>query len=161
MSQLHHEFKQQLSHELNIAQTLHQLLIDERKLLMPPDLKALERLQTQKQTELEKLQASTDKRCAWLSSRSIPLDKHCITHPLLQHNDPTENDHLRQLWQQLADQFAANRLQTEVLGQIVFTAQQRTQSMMNILRGQKNAPNLYSKSGKALNSSDTTGYARA
>lgn len=57
--------------------------------------------------------------------------------------------------------FIENHRLTDVLSTIVLSARQRTQNLMRILRGQKNAPNLYDKSGQAKASSVGIGYAKA
>jgi flagella synthesis protein FlgN len=161
VANLHQIFYQQLSQELELASTLHRLLCEERELLDPPDIKALGKLQDTKQEQLAHFQTLTQARCSWLEEQQIPLDKHCYQHALLQSEDPNKNEKLAILWQQLADQFEKNRHLTEVLYSIVLTARKRTQSLMKILRGQKNTPNLYTKSGQSQGTSAGLGYAKA
>ena len=161
MASLYQEFKQQLMLELETAQTLHQLLTQERELLDPPELHALKAIQKQKQHHLSKLKQLTDQRCEWLNQHQIPLDQHCIQHPSLRHDDEQQQAKLEDLWQQLADLFIENRKLTDVLTGIVLRARQRTQNLLKILRGQKNAPNLYTKNGQSLNTENTSGYAKA
>ena len=161
MAKLHQIFYQQLSQELEVAITLHRLLCEERDLLDPPDLKALGELQDTKKEQLTLLQTLSQKRCSWLEDQQIPLDKNCYQHPLLQSEETRDNEQLAVLWQQLADQFIENRRLTEILSTIVLTARQRTQSLMKILRGQKNTPNLYTKSGQSQGTSTGLGYAKA
>lgn len=161
MSNLHQIFYQQLNQELAVARTLNRLLCEERELLDPPQLEALSELQEQKQAQLVILQELTQKRCSLLEEHQIPLDKHCYQHPLLQSTNSDDNDKLATLWQELADLFIENHRLTDVLSTIVLSARQRTQSLMKILRGQKNAPNLYDKSGQAKASSAGIGYAKA
>lgn len=161
MANLHQLFYQQLSQELDIANTLHRLLCDERELLDPPNIEALSKLQAVKQQQLADLKALSQVRCAWLEKHQIPLDKYCFLHPLLQSDDPADNERLAALWQQLADQFKENRHLTDILSIIVLNARKRTQSLMKILRGQKNTPNLYTKSGQTQATSTGLGYAKA
>ncbi len=161
MANLHQIFYQQLSQELELAITLHRLLCEERNLLDPPDIAALAELQETKKEQLVQLQALSQERCFWLEEQTIPLNKHCYQHALLQSKEASENEALAALWQQLADQFIENRRLTEILSAIVLTARKRTQSLMKILRGQKNSPNLYTKSGKSQGSSTGLGYAKA
>lgn len=161
MANLHQIFYQQLSEELAVANTLHRLLCEERELLDPPDVKALSELQDIKTEQLTRLKALSQERCNWLKTHQIPLDKTCYRHPLLQSLDDEKNDRLAALWQQLAEQFVENQRLTEILSIIVLTARQRTQSLMKILRGQKNAPSLYNKSGQTHGASAGLGYAKA
>jgi flagella synthesis protein FlgN len=161
VANLHQIFSQQLSQELELASTLHRLLCEERDLLDPPDIKALSELQEIKKEQLIRLQALSQVRCAWLEEQQIPLNKHCCQHPLLQSESTEENQQLAALWQQLADQFKENRRLTEILSVIVLSARKRTQSLMKILRGQKNTPNLYNKSGQSQGNSAGLGYAKA
>lgn len=161
MANLHQIFSQQLSQELELASTLHRLLCEERDLLDPPDIKALGELQDIKIEQLSRLQDLSQVRCTWLEEHQIPLNKHCCQHPLLQSKSDEENQSLAALWQQLADQFIENRRLTDILSVIVLTARQRTQSLMKILRGQINTPNLYTKSGQSQGSSTGLGYAKA
>ena len=161
MANLHQIFYQQLSQELAVACTLHRLLCEERELLDPPNIEALSALQDDKKAQLEQLKVLTGQRCSWLKELNIPLDKHCYQNPLLQSDISEENQQLAELWQQLADQFIENRRLTDILSTIVLTARQRTQSLMKILRGQKNTPNLYTKSGQSQGTSTGLGYAKA
>ncbi len=161
MANLYQIFYQQLSQELAVASTLHRLLCEERELLDPPNIEALSELQEEKKAQLERLKMLTEKRCAWLNELNIPLDKHCFQHPLLQSADEADNYKLAELWQQLADLYIENRRLTDILSTIVLTARQRTQSLMKILRGQKNTPNLYNKSGQSQGASTGLGYAKA
>jgi flagellar biosynthesis/type III secretory pathway chaperone len=161
MANLHQIFYEQLSQELEIANTLHRLLCEERELLDPPNIEALSELQTLKLQQLTDLEASAQVRCAWLEEHHIPLDKHCCQHPLLQSKKNEDNELLAALWQQLADQFKENRRLTEILSVIVLTERKRTQSLMKILRGQKNSPNLYTRSGQTQGKSTGLGYAKA
>jgi flagella synthesis protein FlgN len=161
VANLHQIFYQQLSQELEIANTLHGLLCEERELLDPPNIEALSELQVLKLQQLTDLEALAQVRCAWLEEHHIPLDKHCFQHPLLQSKKIEDNKLLAALWQQLADQFKENRRLTEILSVIVLTARKRTQSLMTILRGQKNSPNLYTRSGQTKEASTGLGYAKA
>lgn len=161
MTSLYQEFKQQLMLELETAQTLHQLLTQERELLDPPELHALSALQKQKQKHLNHLKQLTDQRCAWLEKHQIPLNRECIHHNAIRHEDVQQQAELEALWQQLADLFVENRNLTDVLSNIVLTTRQRTQNLLKILRGQKNAPNLYTKRGQSLNTENSSGYAKA
>ena len=161
MANSHQIFYQQLSEELAVANTLHRLLCEERELLAPPNTEALSELLKIKKDQLARLQTLNQKRCNWLKAHQIPLDKNCYRHPVLLSSNDEENDRLATLWQQLADQFAENQRLTEILSTIVLTARQRTQSLMKILRGQKNTPNLYNKSGQTQGASAGLGYAKA
>ncbi len=161
MAKLHQIFYQQLSQELALANTLHRLLCEERELLDPPNIQALGLLQDDKQHYLTRLQGLSQQRCDWLKEQHIPLDKHCINHPLLKSDNDDDNQRLAALWQALADQFIENRRITEILSTIVLTARKKTQSLMKILRGQKNTPNLYNKSGQTQGAPAGMGYAKA
>lgn len=161
MANLHQIFYQQLSQELELASTLHRLLCEERDLLDPPNIEALSTLQEIKLQQLADLKALSQVRCAWLEEHAIPLNKYCYKHPLLESEKIEDNELLASLWQQLADQFKENRRLTDILSIIVLNARQRTQSLMKILRGQKNTPNLYTKSGQTQTSSTGLGYAKA
>ena len=161
MANLHQIFYQQLSQELELASTLHRLLCEERDLLDPPNIEALSTLQEIKLQQLADLKALSQVRCAWLEEHAIPLNKHCYKHPLLESEKIEDNELLASLWQQLADQFKENRRLTEILSVIVLTARQRTQTLMKILRGHKNSPNLYTKSGQTQGTSTGLGYAKA
>ncbi len=161
MSNLHEIFYLQLGQELEVARTLHRLLCDERDLLDPPNIEELSKLQAVKQQQLDELQSLSQARCAWLEKQQIPLDKHCFQHPLLQSPQSEHNEQLAALWQQLADQFIENRRLTDILSIIVLNARKKTQGLMKILRGQKNTPNLYTKSGQTQGTSTGLGYAKA
>jgi flagella synthesis protein FlgN len=161
VANLHQIFFLQLQQELAVARTLHRLLCEERKLLDPPDVKALTDLQQIKLQQLNNLKDLSNQRCQWLTEQDIPLDKQCYLSPLLHSDIPSDNQQLAATWQQLADQFQQNRDLTEILATIVLTARQRTQNLMKILRGQKNTPNLYTKSGQSQTGSAGLGYAKA
>lgn len=161
MANLHQIFFLQLQQELAVARTLHRLLCEERDLLDPPNIKALTELQQEKLAQLNALKELSNQRCNWLTEQNIPLDKDCYLSPSLQSNIPNDNQQLADLWQELAGQFKQNRDLTEILATIVLTARQRTQSLMKILRGQKNTPNLYTKSGQTQPGSAGLGYAKA
>jgi flagella synthesis protein FlgN len=161
VANLHQTFYQQLNRELDIASTLHRLLCEERELLDPPNIEALSALQEKKLQQLADLKALSQVRCSWLEALNIPLDKDCYQHPLLQSDKHEDNECLAALWQKLADQFKENRNLTDILSVVVLTARQRTQSLMTILRGQKNSPNLYTKSGQTKGTSTGLGYAKA
>ena len=161
MANLHQIFVLQLTQELAVARTLHRLLCEERELLDPPDIQALTDLQEEKLLHLAKLKELSNNRCSWLTEHDIALTKNCYLSALIQSDDQHENLQLAALWQELADQFEQNRRLTDILSTIVLTARQRTQSLMKILRGQKNTPNLYTKSGQAQTGSAGLGYAKA
>jgi len=151
----------QLQQELAVARTLHRLLCEERELLDPPNIQALTDLQQEKLERLNALKELSTQRCNLLTELHIPLDKQCYLSPKLQSDDASDNIRLAEVWQELADQFEQNRRLTEVLATIVLTARQRTQSLMKILRGKKNTPNLYTKSGQTQSGSEGLGYAKA
>ena len=161
MANLHKIFVLQLTQELAVARTLHRLLCEERELLDPPNIKALTDLQDEKLLHLTKLKELSNQRCNWLTEHDIALTKNCYLSELIQSDDQDENQQLAALWQELADQFQQNRDLTDILSTIVLTARQRTQSLMKILRGQKNSPNLYTKSGQTQPGSSGLGYAKA
>lgn len=161
MANSHKAFFLQLEKELAVARTLHRLLCEERELLDPPNIKALTELQQEKLEYLDKLKKLSIQRCDLLTELNIPLDKHCYLSPLLQSDTGSDNSNLARLWQDLADQFEQNRRLTEILATIVLTARQRTQTLMKILRGKKNTPNLYTKSGQTQSGSEGLGYAKA
>lgn len=161
MANSHKAFFLQLEKELAVARTLHRLLCEERKLLDPPNIKALTDLQQEKLEHLNVLKELSTQRCNLLTDLQIPLDKHCYLSPLLQSDSASDNASLAELWQELAGQFEENRRITEVLANIVLTARQRTQTLMKILRGKKNTPNLYTKSGQTQSGSQGLGYAKA
>lgn len=161
MADSHKAFFLQLEKELAVARTLHRLLCEERKLLDPPEIKALTDIQQEKLKHLNALKELSNQRCNLLRDLEIPLDKHCYLAPQLQSESASDNTRLASLWQDLADQFEENRRITAVLANIVLTARQRTQSLMKILRGKKNTPNLYTKSGLTQSGSKGLGYAKA
>lgn len=166
MANLHKIFYQQLTQELSVARTLHRLLCEERDMLDPPQLEPLSKLQEEKQQQLDLLQKLSSTRIEWLKEQGIPLNKTCYQSHLLKSTDEDENNQLAIVWQELADQFEENRKLTDILSIIVLTARKRAQSLMKILRGQKNSPNLYTKSGQTQSnssgsSSSGLGYAKA
>jgi len=161
VANLHQIFVLQLTQELAVARTLHRLLCEERELLDPPDIQALTDLQDEKLLHLGKLKELSNQRCSWLTEHGIALSKNCYLAESIQSDNQDENQQLAALWQELADQFQQNRDLTDILSTIVLTARQRTQSLMKILRGQKNTPNLYTKSGQTQPGSSGLGYAKA
>ena len=161
MANLHAEFYQQLSAELDIARTLHQLLLTERSLLEPPQFTALAKLQEHKKQQLNALKTQSQRRCDWLNQQHIELNSDCIRHPKILSAVAEDNARLEHMWQQLADQIEQNSRLTDVLSHIVLEARLKTQKLIKILRGQKNSSNVYDKRGQAPSKQMATGFAKA
>ena len=142
-----------LEQEYQLADQLYRLMQQERDALATNDLRALQDLQQQSASAVERLKQQASLRLQWMQEKQLPLASACLDHPSLQAHTP-----LRTLWQRLEQQYQRNQTLSESLADIVLTARYRTQQKLKILRGQQNDPHLYNDKGEASRLRQGHGY---
>ena len=149
-------FAQLLISELQVTQSLHQLLEQELAAFRNRELKPLADLQQQKSQLLSTLQSQSRQRLDWMTQEQLPHSRDCLLRP-----EFADQNEIKTLWQQLADSYSANQQLSEVLSEMVLKARKRTIDQLNILRGKQNDPQLYSATGKARGLNRGSGYTTA
>lgn len=145
---------QQIHHQLNgdiaACEALLKLLEAEREALAARDMVTLDTIIEQKATTLATLEQSARVRSEWLreyvqTSPEAGATGEPMWDSLLAGNAPA----LVQSWQRLKDLQIRCRAENEVNGKIIARNQKTYARLLDIVRGQTTAPNLYSASGKS------------
>lgn len=148
---------QQLSSMLSAEQTavdaLSEILAAESHALSQRNLDELRQTAQAKKEALQTLNDTVQQRLHFLASQSIDASEHGFQ-DLLQGLPHQARVSLNSQWQTLKSSF--NHLQQDNLqnGHIIHQSRARTQTMLKILRGQINQPNLYNQTGATQLHSD-------
>ncbi len=142
---------QQITTDINACQALLQLMEAERAALQERDAERLGAVIEEKTQYLSHLEQSAIKRSQW-ASRAQAADADSGWHQLL--HDLREPE-LNQQWEELKELMIACRSENETNGKILARSQNTVSRLLNIMRGQTDAPALYSAKGSKTGGSSS------
>ena len=139
------EIESQIRQDTLACETLLALLARERDALKEKNLGELEQIIAEKAECLSQLEQSSRQRAAW-SQRFSGDSPDEAWDALL---NSVNNSNIRAAWQNLKKLFVECRTANEVNGKVIARNQQTFARLMGILRGQAEAPTLYTSSGSS------------
>ena len=148
---------QQINADINACQTLLQLMEVEREALQERDAERLSAVIEEKTQYLSHLEQSAVKRSRWASlAQAADADSgwHQLLHDLQQ-------PELSQQWEQLKELMIACRSENETNGKILARSQNTVGRLLSIMRGQTDAPSLYSAKGSKTGGSSSHTFGEA
>ena len=137
------EIAQQLAHDTAACESLLSLMQAEREALQNRDADALGGIIENKVQHLHQLEVSAASRSLWANKAKAanPDDAwHQLLHDLSQ-------PELNQQWERLKELMAECRTQNEINGKLLARSQTTFSRILNIMRGQADAPSLYTQKG--------------
>ncbi|WP_185231314.1 flagella synthesis protein FlgN [Teredinibacter franksiae] len=145
------QLTQQLQSDILACETLLGLLEKEKTALSSRDVDAMDGIIEQKAEQLTSLEASAQQRSQWSrdylgqSGSDLEALKQAWANMLTSTGTPQ----LVEQWQKLKDLQIACKQANEVNGKILARNQKTFGRLLEIVRGQTAAPNLYSAAGKS------------
>jgi flagella synthesis protein FlgN len=152
-------FVQQMIAQDTIA--IHQLkalLVHERSLLEKRQHEELPDIITQKDQLLDTLAQSAKQRQQLLQNMGLKTDAQTWQDLLSAHAALVP---LREPWQTLTQEFAECQRLNDINGKMIARSKQTLVNLLNILRGQVAAPQLYNQSGATTNGASSHTLAKA
>lgn len=133
-----------IEHDIDACESLLQLLHGERDALKDRQLVLLEDIIEQKTLYLQKLEHSANVRSQWLQQGgNQPQDNEKAWLELLEQHDSA----LVSRWQTLRELMHRCQNENEVNGKVLARKQATYSRLVNIVRGQSEAPDLYNAKG--------------
>ncbi len=142
------ELAQMLSEEQSTVDQLKQVLKQESVALTQHDIKAIETSASVKSKLLKSFSKQVQARLRYLSTQKLDASESGLF-DLLNSLDTPQQASIKQQWLTLKKDFKSLLLQNETNGAVIQHSQARNRSLLNILHGNKNQPNLYNESGAA------------
>jgi|GEM_PF-1777384 len=142
------ELAQMLSVEQTTVDQLKQVLKQESDALTQHDIKAIESSASVKSKLLKAFSKQVQARLRYLSTQKLDASESGLF-DLLNSLDTQLQASIKQQWLTLKKDFNSLLLQNETNGAVIQHSQARNRSLLNILHGNKNQPNLYNESGAA------------
>lgn len=147
----------QIDHDSQVADQLIELLGREQEALKQRNSQQLESLITEKNALLAALANSANQRRTWLTSQGKPADE-AHWEELIQ---AMGGQKLDDLWQALQEKLQQCHHLNEVNGKMIARGQQTINRLLDILRGQFDAPKLYNQSGNTQTHKSRGGVVKA
>ena len=143
------ELAKLLAEEQTTVEELLKVLDEESKALLRHDITAIEKLAQSKKQLLPQFQQQVQARLDYLSTHQLETSEHGFEQFITSLNTPSLSDQ----WHTIKDGFRSVITQNEKNGIVINHSRHKNRSLMNILHGNKNRPNLYNKSGTSKDSS--------
>jgi flagellar biosynthesis/type III secretory pathway chaperone len=137
-----------LTQEQTLVDQLNLTLKEEFEALAKHDIKSIESSASVKSKLLKAFSKQVQSRLRSLSTQKLEASETGMN-ALLQSLDLDVKPAIELQWQTLKKDFKSLLLQNETNGTVIQHSQVRTRSLLNILHGNKNQPNLYNESGSA------------
>lgn len=147
----------QLQGDIAACEALLQLMQDERAALQARDSEALGQIIEDKASHLIKLEQSALTRAEW--ARNLKSDSPENAWGELLEN--LQQPELAQQWQQLKQLMDECRVQNEVNGKLLARSQHTFGRLLNIMRGQSDAPALYNQKGSRAQGGSSHNFGEA
>ncbi|WNO07988.1 flagellar protein FlgN [Teredinibacter sp. KSP-S5-2] len=144
------DIEQQVATDINACKQLLRLLTDESEALKHRDANKLEEIINSKLAYLAQLEQSANLRSQWLK---VPIEQAADKWDELLLS--FQNPGLQAAWKNLQKLVEECRVKNETNGKMLARNQQVYSRLVNIVRGQTDAPSLYTATGNA-----TGGYNR-
>ncbi len=142
------ELAQMLSEEQSTVDQLKQVLKQESVALTQHDIRAIESSASLKSKLLKAFSKQVQSRLRYLSTQKLEASETGLF-DLLKTLDNELKTTIKQQWLTLKKDFNTLLQQNETNGAVIQHSQARNRSLLNILHGNKNQPNLYNESGSA------------
>lgn len=139
------EIETQIQQDTAACEALLSLLTQERDALKDKNIDELERIIDKKAECLAQLEQSSRQRTVW-SQRFAGDSPDDAWDALLK---SVNNSNIHSAWQKLKNLFVECRTANEVNGKVIARNQQTFARLLGILRGQADAPTLYTSSGSS------------
>jgi flagellar biosynthesis/type III secretory pathway chaperone len=137
-----------LIQEQTLVDQLNLTLKEEFEALANHDIKSIESSASVKSKLLKAFSKQVQSRLRSLSTQKLEASETGMNE-LLKSLDLDVKPAIELQWQTLKKDFKSLLLQNETNGTVIQHSQVRTRSLLNILHGNKNQPNLYNESGSA------------
>ncbi|BFM16602.1 hypothetical protein R50073_27850 [Maricurvus nonylphenolicus] len=147
----------QVEHDIQICDQLIELLQQESEALKQRQTQTLEGLIPVKNSLLGALANSANQRRSWLQAQGKPTDE---SH-WLQLLQEMGGQKLLDQWQIFNDKLSNSQHLNEVNGKMIARGQQTINRLLDILRGQFDAPKLYNQSGTTQVHKSSKGMVKA
>jgi len=137
-----------IDQEHAIVTELLTVLEQESHALMHNDIRAIESTAQSKKQLLDRFQTQVQHRLDFLSTRQMEPSEQGFKdflHTLVEQS----NHPIHEQWGNLRQDFADLIKKNEENGIVIHHSQHRARSLLNILHGKENQPNLYNESGAA------------
>lgn len=145
---LERELAEMLAKEQSALNTLMDTLEEEHSALKNRDLDAMRQTAQAKQTHLTQFNGLVQDRLSYLSTHDQDASESGFE-SLLELMPHGAQKALTTQWQQLKTQFEQALLRNEQNGQLIHNSQARNRTLLSILQGQRNQPNLYNQKGSS------------
>ncbi|MEY8247127.1 MAG: flagellar protein FlgN [Bermanella sp.] len=140
------ELTQMLSAEQATVDQLKQVLEQESRALSQHDIKAIESCASIKSKLLKTFSKQVQARLRYLATQKLAASESGLFELLGSLDKPLQAS-IKQQWQILKKDFNTLLQQNETNGAVIQHSRTRNRSLLNILHGNKNQPNLYNESG--------------
>lgn len=147
----------QVEQDIQVCDQLIELLQKESEALKQRQTQTLESLIPEKNSFLSALANSANQRRAWLQAQGKPTDE---SH-WLQLLQEMGGQKLLDQWQIFNDKLSNTKHLNEVNGKMIARGQQTINRLLDILRGQFDAPKLYNQSGTTQVHKSSKGMVKA
>ncbi len=141
-----HELAQMLTQEQSTVDQLKQVLQQESDALSQQDIIVIESSASIKSKLLKTFSQQVQARLRYLSTQQLAASEDGL-YDLLNTLEDELQSAIKQQWQVLKKDFKDLLQQNERNGSVIQHSQARNRSLLNILHGNKNQPNLYNESG--------------
>lgn len=148
---------EQIAQDTAACQALLQLMQAEREALQKRDADTLGNVIEQKAHYLQQLERSAKTRTTW-AQQVQAADPDSAWHQLL-HN--LRQPELQQQWNALKELMVECRQQNETNGKLLARSQHTFGRLLNIMRGQSEAPSLYTAKGARTGGSSSHNFGEA
>jgi len=147
------QLAQTITDDIPRCESLVELLNSEREALKDKDIEQLETILKNKDLFLSQLESSARLRAQLVSTMSVNASPEETVEALIKN---THSDTLRSNWKKLKGLLKTCHEQNEINGKIMSRNKKTYGKLLEILRGQSQAPNLYTQKGAA--SARSSGY---
>lgn len=143
---------QQIQRDSEACEALLKLLNEEREALRERNMDELERILTEKSSHLEALEQSANQRSQlarqYAASSGAGSDQESWRELISSMKD----ENISESWLKLKDQLRVCKLENEVNGKLLTRNHQIYSRLLDIVRGQTQAPSLYTSRGNSSSS---------
>jgi flagellar biosynthesis/type III secretory pathway chaperone len=144
MNQFTADLKKLLKQDIIDLTTLTSLLEQEKITLTTRNTQKINQLAEHKSQTVNQLETRAKLKAKLIASSGLGIRPGQVEEKLATLND----QELMSLWKDSRDQLSACQQQNAVNGSIITQSRQRVTKLMDIIRGQNKAPNLYGQQGK-------------
>ncbi len=155
------QLRQLLLAEHHVVEQLVELLGQERTALTERDVTAIERVTRAKTLALDAVERAGAARSAWARGAGVDAGSRAFGQFVRDAAARDEDSGLAEAWEKLDASLRTAHRENLVNGRIISRSRQSLSQLLDILRGQVDAPRLYGRGGRAGNSGDGGEIARA